>query len=755
MKTMGTTRHRNRRMNSRFRSGCRPFFALFIFLILGTPFVRSEVLTNAAQVLSLPAEQAAQRIPARVTGVVTVAEETWDGRFFIQDESCGVFIEFISKSHPEPGDLVEVTGDTHPGAYAPIISARGWNKVGTRPLPEPRKVPIEKIMSGVEDSQRVEVIGVVRSVVPGKARLDVEISSGGYRLHVFCSSLTGVEPQNLIGAAVRVRGTAAASFNATLRQLLSVAIFAPCPGDFIVEEKEMLNPFEKPVLPLTAIAQYRRDLVPGERVHVKGIVTLQRPGEDIFLAGEKGGLHVRSRQSQVFAIGEVVEAVGFPEVENFHPVLQDAVFRATKESRVPIQPKPVPLQEIRKGLHHAELITLPAKLIDRSFRAGGLRNDGKQWTRTVLMLQQEDLVFTAEAETSGSETALNQIPIGSTIEVTGICSTETGEDKKLKSLQMLMPNAKSFQVLRKPSWWTPQRLLIASAALVIVSVLGASWTVRVTRRNAILHGLICEKEKAQTELQQAHDLLEERVKERTAQLKFQITARKESELQFKAVLSERTRLAQELHDTLEQTLTGIGLQLDTTSKLFQGRPEVANHHLGLARELVTQSQVDVRRSIWDLRSRALEQFDLPGAMVTSSKQLADGANIQIEVTAHGRMRPLPETVEENLLRIAQEAMTNIIKHSHATNATVELDYGAKNVVLRIKDDGRGFRQDQCPGPGNGHFGLLGISERVKRLGAELSIQSEPENGTLITVHVALEPETKTEVDALVPSEIVQ
>src|SRR5882724_12703979 len=86
------------------------------------------------------------------------------------------------------------------------------------------------------------------------------------------------------------------------------------------------------------------------------------------------------------------------------------------------------------------------------------------------------------------------------------------------------------------------------------------------------------------------NLLEDRVKERTAQLKFQKTARKESEVQFKAVLSERTRLAQELHDTLEQTLTGIALQLDTASKLFERNPDGAIRHLELARNLMGQSQ---------------------------------------------------------------------------------------------------------------------------------------------------------------------
>ena len=119
----------------------------------------------------------------------------------------------------------------------------------------------------------------------------------------------------------------------------------------------------------------------------------------------------------------------------------------------------------------------------------------------------------------------------------------------------------------------------------------------VAKKNSILKSLVQEKETAQCELQQAHDQLEERVKERTAQLKVEMTTRKESELQFRAVLTERTRLAQELHDTLEQTLTGIALQQDLVANQFEKNPNSASHHLKLARSLMRKSQVDLHRSV--------------------------------------------------------------------------------------------------------------------------------------------------------------
>ena len=281
---------------------------------------KGEALTNAAQVLSLSAEQARQRIPVNVKGTVTAAEPGWNNKFFLQDETSGVFVGNSPDGRPQPGDIVEVTGVSYPGAYAPTITSAKWKKVGTSPLPRPKQVPIEQIMSGTEDGQRVEIVGVVRAVTPAKTNCDVLIASGGYRLHAFPKTPPSIDPMSLIGAKVRVRGTAAASFNRTLRHMTSVVLFVPQHEDFIIEELEPIDAFDEPLLPLNSIAQYQRDLVPGKRAHVKGVVILQRPGEDVFLKDESGGLHIRTSQTERLALGEVVEAAGFPDFGRFLPV---------------------------------------------------------------------------------------------------------------------------------------------------------------------------------------------------------------------------------------------------------------------------------------------------------------------------------------------------------------------------------------------------------------------------------------------------
>jgi len=111
----------------------------------------------------------------------------------------------------------------------------------------------------------------------------------------------------------------------------------------------------------------------------------------------------------------------------------------------------------------------------------------------------------------------------------------------------------------------------------------------------------------------------------------------------------------------------------------------------------------------------------------------------VEVKAVGRVRPLSELIEDNLLRVAQEALTNIIKHSRASHATITLDYGPQNVGLTIQDDGIGFMVHEQAGPRQGHFGLLGITERTTRLRGKLFLTSQPGKGTTVQAMIPIEP----------------
>jgi signal transduction histidine kinase len=129
---------------------------------------------------------------------------------------------------------------------------------------------------------------------------------------------------------------------------------------------------------------------------------------------------------------------------------------------------------------------------------------------------------------------------------------------------------------------------------------------------------------------------------------------------------------------------------------------------------------------------------LAGLLLKISQQLTDGTSIEVKVNAEGQLRPLPEIIEENLLRVAQEALTNVIKHSAATQATITLDYGPQSVRLLIQDNGAGFVLGNHPGPREGHFGLLGISERTNRLRGQVALESEPGKGTTVQVTIPID-----------------
>ncbi len=695
-------------------------------------------ITTAAEIRALSASVAESKLPVALRGVVTAAEPEWLGKFVMQDASAGIFVQNTGLQ-PEIGDFIEVNGTTGPGWFAPVVQTNGWKKLGTAPLPPAKQVSIERLMAGVEASQRVEIAGLVRSVsYVASQKTMVEMTVGGYRVRVYPKLPSRLNPRSLVAAKVRVRGTAATTFNAARRQLTAVSVIVPTVDDFIVEEPEQYSPFEQPILPIDDLAKFRTGANLGERLHVKGIVTFQRPGLDLFIQDETGGLHLESRQPLDLPLGRAIEAAGFLEIVNYQPVLRDAVLRDLGEPPAPVVARAVPMAELREGLHGAELIVLRGTLLDRSVRQVRREDTAFVGVRTICTLRNSEQSFTVEYEGPHESATIGAAPLGSVVEVQGIASFETGSDGKPKAVNLLLPDARNFHIVQAPSWFTPERSLFGFAVVCALLAAVVGWLLTVSKKNAMLSFLVSEREKAQKELQLAHDQLEVRVKERTEQLKVEMSVRKAAEVEFRATLTERTRLARELHDTLEQALTGIALQLETAFKLFARNPADAGPPLELARRFLRQSRLELRRSIWDLRSRELEEFDLMKALSISSAQMLEGANIAADFDTLGEPRRLPEIVEENLLRIAQEALTNAVKHSAATTVSVRLTFAPAAVSLEIHDNGAGLVTDRLADRSKQHFGLLGMAERAKRIGGRLDVSGPPGEGTTVRVSLSLE-----------------
>jgi two-component sensor histidine kinase/streptogramin lyase len=206
---------------------------------------------------------------------------------------------------------------------------------------------------------------------------------------------------------------------------------------------------------------------------------------------------------------------------------------------------------------------------------------------------------------------------------------------------------------------------------------------------------------------------------------------------FAAVLEERNRMAREIHDTLAQGFVGIALQLQALERALPSAPETAAQHLSLAQSMVTHSLNEARRTVWDLRAQALESNDLPTALTESANQMTRGTPVVAEVVVHGTTRRLSAQIENHALRIAQEALTNSLKHADPKRITIELDFKPTDLTLRVRDDGRGFDAQSAVATGDGHFGLLGMRERVEHIGGTLAIESRPGGGTEIVAKIPI------------------
>ncbi|HYT60390.1 MAG TPA: two-component regulator propeller domain-containing protein [Haliangiales bacterium] len=210
---------------------------------------------------------------------------------------------------------------------------------------------------------------------------------------------------------------------------------------------------------------------------------------------------------------------------------------------------------------------------------------------------------------------------------------------------------------------------------------------------------------------------------------------KRAQTQFALVLAERNRIARDLHDTLAQAFAGIGFQLEAVATKLTEAPAQAQQHLNLALQMVRHSLAEARRSVMNLRSDALEKNGLPTALAEAARQMGADQHPDIELQTIGAVRPLPIKVENNLLRVGQEAITNSFKHARAGKVQIELNYRPEKIVLRVQDDGAGFDPSASPAVNGAHFGLLGMRERAKQMGARLEVISSPGQGTRVVLEV--------------------
>jgi signal transduction histidine kinase len=199
--------------------------------------------------------------------------------------------------------------------------------------------------------------------------------------------------------------------------------------------------------------------------------------------------------------------------------------------------------------------------------------------------------------------------------------------------------------------------------------------------------------------------------------------------------SERKRIARELHDGTGQALTGLALGLHGLAAYPDKNTDTVAARLALLESMATGSLGELRHLINDLRPPQLDDMGLAAGLRWLVERFQDHDNPQLKLDIHGELRPLPSEVETTLFRIAQEGITNAIKHSQADHIWVTLDYSDEGTSLSVSDDGKGFDLTAALHPTTIRtaWGLAGIQERSNLINATLKINSVPGSGTTLTV----------------------
>lgn len=212
---------------------------------------------------------------------------------------------------------------------------------------------------------------------------------------------------------------------------------------------------------------------------------------------------------------------------------------------------------------------------------------------------------------------------------------------------------------------------------------------------------------------------------------------------------ERTRIAREIHDTLAQGLTAIGLDIESAIRNLDGNPERARERLARALDTTRANLEEARRSVMDLRETPLAGRPLAEALGALGRAFSSQTGVQVHVHAAppecsglSAFPDLPIRVEAELYRVAQEALANVSQHAHATTVDITLRQTERHLLLSVRDDGIGI---DCGEPDKaqnreGHHGIIGMRERARLIGGRLRLSSRPGHGTLVTVRVPLEAE---------------
>lgn len=652
----------------------------------------TPALSTVAQIKALSSEVADQQLPVSIRGVVIATLPSFIRGAVVQDPTKGVFVSLSQLPQDtkllERGEFCQVDGVTGPGLFAPIIVANRIMHLGPAQMPQPVHATWDELINGSLDTQYIELEGLLTAVHDQQILMLLEGGKITLDIDDFQSeTLRGWE-----NALVRIRGCAFSAFNQQTHELepkeLRIAggaleLLEPAPRDLFDISKKSLR----------ELLLYDPKAAPFRRIKVNGQVIAGRTGE-FFLEDGTIGLHVTTRNSDGFAVGDLVEAVGFLDLGGPAAELKEAVMRKTGHAALPMPIKISP-EHLLQARYAGTLVQVEARLM----------NQWREGSEYVLELQSGFLAFRAWMDSHGVPISLP--PSGSRLALTGVYVPQGNRavDETLSGFELRVHAPTDLRVLATPPWWNLKRVLILAGLLAVL----------------LLAALIWNKQ------------LQRKVRIRSRQLETEIRNRQQAELKH-AAEAERARIARDLHDELGTGLTEVSLLASTVvgeSSVGERSNDRFRVIAEKARALV--SGLDVIVWAIDPRRNSLQSFtDYLGRYVTelfSATTVVCRFKIPIECDGV----TLTEAARHSLFLAVKEALNNVLRHSSASEVALQISQSGERLHVVIADNGRGFDWKSIRRVN----GLRNLQERLESLNGSCQIESQPGRGTTVEFTIPL------------------
>ena len=669
-------------------------------------------ITSYAESLALSDAEFAENRPFEVTGQVVAV---YPNRTVFLHDTSGFFEILFDKTHGlKAGAVVSVKGHTkfkHDTSGVRDLIGDSWETKGTAQIPQPERTTIASLAEDIHNTGFVKVHGTITDAFVDE--IDSEwnyliLKDGASVIHVAIAD-SGLRKRlaDFIDANVEVVGAAFpghAGFRRFIGPFLRVwdesciRITRPAPND----------PFSLPELEDPSGIGAEKVSAMARRTATGTVLAVWGKGNVLMLDRLGRMIRVDLADPAVLpSCGDRIAVVGYPESDMYRINLARAQFRITEDlptgSGPPVAPEDVTPETILldergkqmiKPNYHGRLVRMTGLVRALPAEAGNERvfyiDCGK---------------FLIPADVSAKPEIASELEIGCRVEVTGVCVLESPNWRPSMAFPrieriLLVPRSKEdIRIISRPPWLTTGRLLAFIGALLAALTAILIWNLSL-RRLAERRG----RELLRSELSQA-----------------------EAELR----VDERTRLAAELHDSLAQNMTGISFQIAAARSARNVSPEAEDKHLEAAERMLLSSRTELRRCIWDLRSEALSEPDFTKAIQTTVQPVIGKAKLDLSCDVERSL--MDDSTAHAILRILRELAANAVVHGKAANVWVACEDKGSELRFTVSDDGCGFNPSTCPGQNEGHFGLSGIRERVKRLEGAFEIKSATGKGTVATV----------------------